>query len=456
VLAGSGLIEVFLLNQDCVMRFGPLMVLIGLLHLTTVSAEDWPQWRGPERNGLWREDGVTAKLPAELPRKWTAPLGPGYSGPTVANGRVYVTDRQTKPTEGERILCFDEGTGKPLWKVEYPAPYGSIGYQAGPRASVTVDDGLAFALGATGVLHCLDASSGEIRWKRDLAADYEIEMPIWGIAGAPLVYKDLVVLHIGGKEACVVALHRKTGEHAWKALNDRAQYTAPVLVKQAGKDVVLVWTGDSVAGVDAADGQVYWRYPWKPRNMPIGIATPVIEGDLVFFTSFYDGSLMLRLTEQGGQPAFEKVWQIAGRDERNTEALHSIISTPVMREGYIYGADSYGELRCLDAKTGERIWEDLTATPKARWSNIHFVERATGGKLQETWLFNERGELLTGQLSPKGFTEISRGKLIEPTQEQLRQRGGVSWSHPAFANRCVFIRNDKELVCASLAEPASK
>jgi outer membrane protein assembly factor BamB len=123
-----------------------------------------------------------------------------------------------------------------------------------------------------------------------------------------------------------------------------------------------------------------------------------------------------------------------------------------MRDGYIYGADSYGELRCLDAKTGERIWEDLTATPKARWSNIHFVERVTGGKLQETWMFNERGELLTGQLSPKGFTEKSRGKLIEPTLEQLRQRGGVSWSHPAFANRCVFIRNDKELVCASLAE----
>jgi outer membrane protein assembly factor BamB len=259
------------------MRVGPWIVLVGLLYATTVAAEDWPQWRGAERDGIWREDGVNTMLPAVLPRKWTAPLGPGYSGPTVANGRVYVTDRQAKPTESERVLCFDERSGKPLWKVEYSAPYGSIGYQAGPRASVTVDDGSAYALGATGVLHCLDAASGEIRWKKDLAADYEIEMPIWGIAGAPLLYKDLVVLHIGGKGACVVALDRKTGEHVWKALDDRAQYTAPVLVKQAGKDVVIAWTGDSVAGIDAADGQVYWRYPWKPRNMPIGIATPVIE-----------------------------------------------------------------------------------------------------------------------------------------------------------------------------------
>src|SRR5690606_33016599 len=122
-----------------------------------------------------------------------------------------------------------------------------------------------------------------------------------------------------------------------KSLGDRAQYTAPILVKQANKDVVIVWTGDSVAGLDARSGNVYWRYEWKPRNMPIGITTPVVEGDRVFCTSFYDGSLMLSLTEKDGQPAAEKLWQIAGRDERNTEALHSIISTPIFRGDYLYG-----------------------------------------------------------------------------------------------------------------------
>jgi len=428
-----------------------LTTLVAPLLAASAWAEDWPQWRGAGRDGVWREDGVVKQLPAELPRKWSAKVGAGYSGPTVAEGRVYLTDRLTKPEETERVLCFDEQTGELLWSVAYPAPYGSIGYQAGPRASVTVQDGVAYALGATGVFHALDAKSGEVKWKANLAEQYDIEMPIWGIAGAPLIYQDLVILHIGGKDACVVALDRVTGKHVWKALSDRAQYTAPILVQQAGKDVVIVWTGDSVAGIDAASGEVYWRYEWKPRNMPIGIGTPVVEGDRVFFTSFYDGSLMLRLTEKGGKPAFEKLWQIAGRDERNTEALHSIISTPVMRDGYIYGADSHGELRCLEAKTGERLWENLTATPKARWSNIHFVQRITGDKLQEDWLFNERGELLIGHLTPKGFTELSRGKLIEPTQEQLRQRGGVCWAHPAFAKRFVFIRNDNELVCASLA-----
>ena len=443
-----------------VVRGGWRMALVAVSLLagggSELRADDWPQWRGAGRDGVWQETGVVKKLPAELPRKWTVKVGAGYSGPTVAEGRVYLTDRFTRPEEIERILCFDERTGEELWTVTYPAAYGRIGYQAGPRASVTVHDGLAYALGATGMLHCLDAASGQIKWKKDCEAEYEIEMPIWGIAGAPLIYQDLVILHIGGKDACVVALDRKTGKHVWKTLKDRAQYTAPFLVKQAGKDVVIVWTGDSVAGLDAATGEVYWRYEWKPRNMPIGIATPVVDGDRVFFTGFYDGSLMLRLAEKEGKPSFEKLWQIAGRDERNTEALHSIISTPILRGGYIYGADSYGELRCLDAKTGERIWEDLTATPKARWSNLHFVERITDGKLQEDWLFNERGELLIGHLSPKGFTEVSRGKLIEPTQEQLRQRGGVCWAHPAYANRCVFIRNDNELVCASLAAEAGE
>jgi hypothetical protein len=113
---------------------------------------------------------------------------------------------------------------------------------------------------------------------------------------------------------------------------------------------------------------------------------------------------------------------------------------------YIYGDDSYGELRCLDAKTGDRIWEDQTATPRERWSNIHFVRNG-----ERIWMFNERGELIVSKLSPKGFEEIDRATLISPTTEQLRRRDGVTWAHPAFANRSVFARNDKELVCASLA-----
>jgi outer membrane protein assembly factor BamB len=288
-----------------------------------------------------------------------------------------------------------------------------------------------------------------VEWRRDLATDYAIAMPIWGIAGAPLVDGPRLILHVGGADgACVVALDKATGRELWRALSDRGQYTAPILVTQGGRPVLVVWTGDSVAGLAPDTGAVLWQVPFKPRNMPIGVATPVVEGDRLFLTSFYDGSMMLRLGANA--PTVETLWHRVGASERQTDALHSIIGTPLFLGDHVYGVDSYGELRCLEAATGDRVWEDLTATPKARWSTIHIVRQ---GESDRVWLFNERGELIIARLTPQGFEPLSRATILDPTTDQLPQRGGVCWSHPAFANRHVFARNDKELVCVSLAAP---
>ncbi|PHR98110.1 MAG: dehydrogenase [Blastopirellula sp.] len=423
-----------------------LWILLLIFSVTAqLNADDWPQWRGENRDGVWHEEGIVTEFEDEqLEPVWRMPIGSGYSGPTVADGYVYITDRLVEPKQVERVHCFDAKSGTKIWSHEYDCPYVGVGYQAGPRASVTIDDKRAYVIGTMGDMHCFDATSGTILWKRDLNKDFDIRMPGWGIAASPLIYKDLVILIISGKNnACVVALDKKSGEDEWKALNDRAGYAAPILVEQAGKPVVLCWTGDSVAGLNPKNGKVYWRFPWAPKNMPIGIATPTVSGNRVFFTSFYDGSLMLGLKQD--EIGYEKLWQISGFDERNTLALHSIISTPVFEKDHIYGADSYGELRCLDAKDGKRIWEDQTATPKARWSNIHFVKNG-----DRYFLFNERGELIIAKLSPAGFEEIDRAKLIEPTDAQLSRRGGVCWAHPAFADKHVFARNDKEILCVSL------
>jgi len=163
----------------------------------------------------------------------------------------------------------------------------------------------------------------------------------------------------------------------------------------------------------------------------------------VFFTAFYDGSLLLRLVPD--ELRVEEIWRRRGGSELRTDALHSIISTPVIIDQHIYGVDSYGELRCLELMTGDRVWEDLTAVPKERWSTIHFVQNG-----DRTWMFNERGELLIGTLTPEGFREIARCQVIEPTIDQLNRRGGVCWSHPAFAHGHIFARNGKEIVCADL------
>lgn len=418
--------------------------IVGLMLAATVFAEDWPQWRGSGRDGIWRETGIVQNLD-DLEVLWRTEISNGYSGPTIAEGRVYITDRLTRPDQVERVHCFDAADGDPIWSHSYECRYVKVGYPDGPRASVTIDQGRAYSLGSMGHLFCFDAAKGDVLWKKDLKTLYDIKIPIWGIAAAPLVEDNLLILHIGGENACIVALDKVTGAEKWRALDDRASYSAPIIIEQAGKRVLVCWTGDSVSGLDPVTGKVYWGHPFTPTKMVLNIATPVFENGYLFVSAFYDGSLLLKVDPD--TLTVEKVWRRIGESERNTDSLHCCISTPVIQGEHIYGVDSYGEFRCLDLLTGDRVWESLKPVPGDRWSNIHMVRHE-----DKIWMFNERGELIISKLSPKGFEEISRVKIIEPTEGQLGSRGGVCWSHPAFANKRIYARNDRELVCIDLSE----
>jgi len=427
-------------------------LLAGFITICTVAvpnvrliAEDWPQWRGPGRDGVWTETDIVKELPqGQLAYAWSADIGPGYSGPTVADGRVYVMDRQPKDRDAtERIHCLDSDTGKPLWVVEYPAEY-RISYTAGPRASVTIDQGRAYCVGAMGHFHCLDAKTGSVVWKRDLQKDYDIQMPIWGIAASPLIYENLVIQQVcGAGDACMVAFDKVTGKEVWRALKDRGAYSSPILIRQANQEVLVCWTGDSLTGLDPKTGKVFWGHPFPPSRMPIGVGDPVLSGERLFVSSFYDGSLMVSVPKD--KVTSEVIWRAVGPDEQHTKSLHAMIGTSIVQDNLVFGTDSYGEFRCLDAATGERIWEDALAVPRARWATIHMVRQA-----DRVWMFNERGELIIAKLSLEGLQILSRSKLIEPTRDQLGQRGGVCWSHPAYAQKSIFARNDRQLVRVSL------
>jgi len=421
-----------------------IVIIIAILLNIQVSAEDWPQWRGANRDGVWREKGIVQNLD-KLHVRWRSEVANGYCSPTVADGRVYLTDRLTKPAQVERVHCFDAANGQAIWSHSYECRYGKVGYPDGPRASVTINNGRAYSLGTLGHLFCFDAAEGDVLWKKDLRSEYEIKVPIWGIAAAPLVENDLLILHIGGENACLVALDKTSGAEKWRALNDRASYSAPVIIEQAGERVLVCWTGDSVSGLDPAAGKLHWRHPFTPSRMVLNIATPVFENGYLFVSGFYDGSLLLKVKPHS--LAVNKVWRRIGKSERDTDSLHCCISTPIISGDYIYGVDSHGELRCLDLLTGDRIWESLEAVPKDRWSNIHMVRNQ-----DRIWMFNERGELIVSKLSPEGFHEISRAKIIEPTEGQLKRRGGVCWSHPAFADKNIYVRNDRELICVDLSD----
>lgn len=420
--------------------------LIVALLVPVASSDDWAQWRGPTRDGVWHETGLLESFADGSPKRvWRTEISNGYSGPTVANGRVYVTDRVAEPEEVERVLCFEEATGTPIWEHAYPCSYKGVSYPDGPRASVTISDGRAYSLGTFGHLRCLDAETGVVLWKKDPGSDYEIGMPIWGITSSPLIEADLVIVQLGGRpDACIVGLDRQTGEERWRALSDDASYSAPIIVEREGNRVLICWTGEHVVGLNPVDGAVHWKHELPPAKMVINVPTPVIDGNRMFLSGFYDGSYLFNLGDDG--LSAELVWARRGRSELKTDALHAMISNPLIQGAYIYGFDSYGEFRCLDMKTGDRVWEDLTIVPKDRWATVHTVRNG-----DRYWMFNDQGELIITTLSPDGVHEISRAKVIEPTEGQLNRGGGVSWSHPAYANRHAFIRSDTELICIDLS-----
>jgi outer membrane protein assembly factor BamB len=418
-------------------------------------ADDWPQWGGPQRDLVWREEGIVERLPPEdaesgmLPRVWTAKIGAGYAGPAVAEGRVYVADRIAEENL-ERVLSFDAATGDELWKHEYRARY-AISYPLGPRATPTVDGERVYVLGAVGHLWCLNAATGEVIWQKYLPSDFGTEMPAWGMAGAPLVDGEQLIVLAGGKPgALVVSLDKHTGEERWRALEGKEPgYCAPVILEIAGRRQLIVWHPAAVAGLDPESGRVLWEQPFDVRA-GMTISTPRTVENRLFVTGFYSGPLMIDLG--GGGTAPDVLWRTApSSNEIRNNTLHAVMCTPIVTKDHVYGVGSYGEMRCLDADTGETVWETREATGEGRWWNAFLVphQPAPGGSLiNRVFICNEQGELIIAKLSPAGYQEQGRAKLIEPTQPI--QRRMTVWSHPAFAMKSVFARNDGELIRVDL------
>ncbi|HWP83838.1 MAG TPA: PQQ-binding-like beta-propeller repeat protein [Terriglobia bacterium] len=437
------------------------LLVPGLVGLATLSspADDWPQWLGPRRDGVWRETGIVGKFPSNgLTFRWRVPIGSGYSGPAVAQGRVYVMDRQlaagaTNPANAfargeipgrERVLCLNEADGKVLWHHAYDCIY-TVSYASGPRATPAVADGKVYSLGAEGHLFCLDAVKGTVLWSRDFKRDFGAKTPVWGFAGHPLVDGNKVICLVGGEGSVAVAFDKNSGRELWRALSAKEPgYAPPMIYDFAGRRQLILWHPEAVNALDPDTGRLLWTHPTVPSvRSGMTIASPRQAGDLLFLTSFYNGSLLLRVGS--GPPAV--VWQSQKVSEKDTDGLHSVMATPLIDEGHIYGPCSYGQFRCLKLETGERLWETFAPTSgkSERWGHAFIIQHG-----DRSFLFSERGDLIIARLRPENYEEISRARLLEPDNQDPRRP--VVWSHPAFANRCIYARNDRELVCASLAQ----
>tara|TARA_R110002095_G_scaffold2463_9_gene10056 strand:+ start:288 stop:1607 length:1320 start_codon:yes stop_codon:yes gene_type:complete len=418
------------------------------------SAEDWPQWLGPDRASVWNASGIVESFPAEgLEVEWRVPVGLGYSGPAVVDDKVYLMDYIKKAGDlvnnpggasklqgEERIQCFSADTGKVLWEFKYDCPY-EISYAAGPRCTPTVADGKVYTLGAEGNLNCLNAETGKLLWSKDFKTDYDSKTAIWGHAASPLVEGNTLYCLVGGKDSIAVAFNKDTGEELWKALdNAETGYCPPTMITHNGIKQLLIWHPDSLNSLDPQTGKVFWSIPLKP-GFGMSVTVPRQQGDFLYVSGIGDEAAWIQLSSDP-KPSAKVVWKGKPRS-----ALFCCNSTPFIEGDTIYGSDiQSGDFVAVNLKDGNRLWSTKKVTDAGRRDRhaTAFIVKHD----DKFFLFTEKGDLILAELSPTGYKEISRFHVLEPTNEAFGRP--VVWSHPAFANQSLFARNDKELVRVSL------
>ena len=440
------------------MRMASALVL-ALTVVSAARADDWPQWMGPQRDNVWREKGILEAFPKGGPKVlWRAKVANGYSGAAVADGMVFLTDFLTdadlnkdnfarkKYPGRERIFCLDAKTGAQKWKHEYACTI-DCAYPNGPRCTPNyetskLEGSKLYTLGAQGDLICFEARTGKVVWSVDFKQRYGVKAPLWGFSAHPLIDGNRLICLVGAEGGVAVAFDKTNGKEIWKALptsEDGPGYSPPVIINAGGKRQLLIWEPKTLNGLNPETGAVYWSIKQATAN-GTSIMAPRTLGDSLFIGAWQKKGGLFKL--DADKPGIKLVWK-----GDNSTSVYPVNSTPYLENGHIYGVCMSGELRCVDMKDGERLWEtyEPVAGKKEGSGTAHLIKHD-----DRFFIVAETGDLVIAKLSPKGYTEISRWHMQQPTSTAFKR--AVYWSHPAFANQCVFARNDKELICVSLAK----
>ncbi len=409
----------------------PLLVAAALALAAPVVAEDWPQWRGPNRDGISLETGLLQQWPDGGPELAfrAEGLGAGYSTISVADGRVFTLGMVSGR---EWVFALDARTGATLWSTPHGAGRRD-GRGDGPRSAPTVVGDRVFVLGARGRLSALEAASGQTVWGVDLIGDIGGRNISWGISESPLVLDGRVLVSPGGRRAGFAALDAETGEVLWATGGDEAGYASPIPVPLAGAPHVVFFSGDRAAGVRARDGEVLWSFEGA-SNRTANIATPVLApappgAARVFLSSDYGtgGALVeLRAGDDGTVSATE-LWFT-----RNLRAHHA---TPILHDGVLYGF-SGSIFSALDIETGGLFWRDRSV----RKGSLTFAD----GRI---YVFTERGDAVLLAPSREGYDE--RGRFALPSEDRSRRD---TWSHPVVANGLLYLRDQELLLAYDVAQ----
>ena len=409
-------------HQRSILRL-TMCALLALVHAalatSPAAAGDWPQFRGPDRDGISEESIRTAWPESGPPVLWRAPLGKGYSGISEVDGRLYTLYDKGDDTWA---VALDADTGREIWRYRLDDHYRD-GQGDGPRSTPTVKDGVVYALSAQAVLAALDAQTGEKIWVKDLGEAYGARVPTWGVSVSPLVEDGRIYLDVGGPPGySVMALDKKTGEAVWGSQSDIPGYSAPVIATVDGQRHLVVFTGTRIVGLDPDNGRLLWKRGWE-TSYDVNAATPIfVPPNRVFVASGYGvGGALLELRRTEGGWSAEEVWK--------TRGMKNQFSSSILHGGTLYGFDD-GTLKALDLASAEERW-------KVRGFGHGSITLA-GDHLV---VMGERGQLALVEATPEEYRKKAETRIFK----------GKTWTVPTVADGRMYLRDEKEIVALDVA-----
>ena len=415
------------------MRRSPLLLHVllavsacGGIALAQGGQSEWPQWRGPQRDGVSRETGLLKSWPQEGPGLlWTATgLGYGWTTPTVAGGQIYGAGFK----EGSEVVwAVDAGSGKLTWSAEFSRPTNPDpnGRGIGPRGSVTVDGSRLYVLGVNGDLACLNRADGKLIWSKKLTTDFGGNAPGWGYSESPLIVGDNVVVTPGGRTATLAALNKNTGETAWKAVVElaRADYSSAILADVQGVRQVIQFLKSGVVGVGAADGKVLWQFPHAAGNTA-NCPTPIYHDGHVFATAGYGrGAGLAKLSRSGDAWTAEGIY--------NSQDMVNHHGGVVLYDGHLYGIHDRAGLSCLEFKSGAVKWADRRV-PKG---SVVLADGHIYARSEST------GQMTLVEATPAGYTEKGRLTPEREADQPPARPANMAWAHPVVAGGRLILRD---------------
>jgi outer membrane protein assembly factor BamB len=395
-----------------------LPVLVAIVLASQLSfAQDWPQWRGPNRDGVVSSFSPPKIWPVALRQVWKVTVGLGHSSPVVVGPRIYVLSRQE---DNEVASCFDLSTAKLLWRDSYPTPYSmnpaAVSHGKGPKSTPLVYKNNVYTFGISGVLSCYDAATGKLKWRKEFSRQFKTTSPLYGAATSPVAHNGLLILHVGGNDSgALTAFDAESGAVKWSWKEDGPGYASPIVFESGGISHIVTQTQKSIAGFAATSGELLWRIPFETEYVQ-NIVTPVAYKDTLIFSGIDKGTTAVKLIKRAGKWETEQIW--------NNTQVSMYMSTPVVSGDYLYGFSHKrkGQFFCLDARTGQTQW----LSNGREGDNAAIV--TAGGLL---FMLSDSAELTVARAEPARFEVLKKYTVA----------ASPTWAHPVLAGKRILIKD---------------